>query len=899
MKIFRKTLLLLTTASLFFSGCTHKSAKTAALSNGQSRYPAYAGTEGIYTSEVQQRRREERAFWKELTTDLPRIRNFYGRQIVRPDLVDVIKAYRRVLDKEVRDYDAPLSLDDVAEMCRQTVESQTCTSVPEEERLSCAHIREGEEGRTKAKATGVAEGAKNVFVEMGKMVGSAWAWLWGTSVSEKRVQIERAGLAVISASGRFSNYLKGEYFQKRSEEDEVTFRTSVIVAGKTAGETMTIVGTSMSDMMENVFMSIVDTYACKNTKHRARYAGAVVGEVGFEVGTNVALGAAPLVFSVFRRGFIFAHKKARALSEAADTIPELKSALRHLEDADDLPKNYTLIFRLQNDLIPDLIILKRGSDELAEGYFASSNSLVGMRIQLDQAKADFYAGMVRSEQWIETDNVIKANLIKARKEVATTTEEIRQANIKRDELTKKLKEPETATNAHEEIRKSLDAVTQEIVILDHKLIQKNSQLSDTMAQAYDESIEYMRLADFEIKEPIEELAEKTILWHLRQTILNLKTLIAKKEDTIRVAEIINSKLASIGLADMVYIGESTKLAELVREGLIEYYKGKKFFERGYLIPRNSSIAREHLLNQYKADFYYMMVHTGKWTETPDIKKKREEFINLLKWIREKDNASEFMKKYDLDEFVLNLMKVEDYEHDDIYYKTITKLEEQGIKPEVFKSYFETERNHFLRSDIEQDLFHAREELTNLQLEEYKKFKERGIDRNEIESMKESESKSILKDILEKIDNFPKSSLVDRILEKEKLFPMLPLHKNPEVKVVGVENILSKIDTTFNEKEKRRMIASWQRIADNKTTGINDKKPDGDGVFSIRDVAPTSQKGARMYYFEVTIDKEKVAVMINAGNKTTQAKDILDAKKEAEKIREALKDTVEKLGLKLN
>ncbi len=54
-------------------------------------------------------------------------------------------------------------------MCRQTVESQTCTSVPEEERLSCAHIREGEEGRTKAKE-GVVEGAKNVFVEMGNMV---------------------------------------------------------------------------------------------------------------------------------------------------------------------------------------------------------------------------------------------------------------------------------------------------------------------------------------------------------------------------------------------------------------------------------------------------------------------------------------------------------------------------------------------------------------------------------------------------------------------------------------------------------------------------------------------------------------------------------------------------------
>ncbi len=171
----------------------------------------------------------------------------------------------------------------------------------------------------------------------------------------------KTGLA--SAAINFYKYAKGEFFQKRSEDDEVTFKASVFAAGETAGQMATVAGNSVS-MMGNFYINFTDTYACKNTKHRARYAGAVVGEVGFEGATNVMFAGVPLLFSISRRGLIYAHKGARAL-KTADNMPEFLRALRRL----------TAIFqKMENDLIPEndgLMTLQRGSDELAEGYFVS------------------------------------------------------------------------------------------------------------------------------------------------------------------------------------------------------------------------------------------------------------------------------------------------------------------------------------------------------------------------------------------------------------------------------------------------------------------------------------------------------------------------------------------------
>ena len=110
------------------------------------------------------------------------------------------------------------------------------------------------------------------------------------------------------------------------------------------------------------------------------------------------------VFSSSKRALVFVRWGAKAITEVKD--PKVANALDRL---DNVEREAVLSLRPQNDLMPGndgLMVIRKGKDELGEGYFISANSLLGLKHRLNQAKADFYSAIVLNGMWKETSAVV-------------------------------------------------------------------------------------------------------------------------------------------------------------------------------------------------------------------------------------------------------------------------------------------------------------------------------------------------------------------------------------------------------------------------------------------------------------------------------------------------------------
>ena len=285
----------------------------------------------------------------------------------------------------LREFDSPLDLGDVRDMCHDILESLACRNVSMEEARRCEDI--GSQSlleRNRDRSRGILKGTADVFVETGKMLVKGWNWLTRTSLDHKESQV-REGMNTVGGMAL------REYYGRRGFGDDVTFLSSLKAAGGTATYATYTLGATISSLITHA----IKNYHCYNREERSAYLGSGVGELAMEGVSAMLSGGISLAGHA---GLIFIARGSRVLKRLEyDNFHQVGDAIVEL---DKNSKKDFLSFVPRNDALPNendpRIFIRKEDEGPLDGYWITADSLEGMEHQLDMAKADYYAAVADS-----------------------------------------------------------------------------------------------------------------------------------------------------------------------------------------------------------------------------------------------------------------------------------------------------------------------------------------------------------------------------------------------------------------------------------------------------------------------------------------------------------------------
>ena len=300
---------------------------------------------------------------------------------------NIVAHYQRIVDPDLAGFHAPLSTTDVVRMCEEIVNSPICQEVPPEDQINCAIIAE-DENKSREAVLGVKEGASNFWTDTTNMFKGMWDWLFGTDMQEKKAQVKQA-------TQPFVNMYKDNYKKWLERQSMIiTMYPNLTIAMAATGETLGEFGYVVGQSIKEAMVGAIDRFPCLSYRQKWASLTQFSGEIGTEFALETATFGMIGPILAARRGLTFVHKSSKHFADS----PQIKSA------SSELDRGQHLEMVPEND-IPALdnprIQIERGRGQFDEGFWISDNSLIAMRHQLDQAKADFYLAMIRDKQWYE------------------------------------------------------------------------------------------------------------------------------------------------------------------------------------------------------------------------------------------------------------------------------------------------------------------------------------------------------------------------------------------------------------------------------------------------------------------------------------------------------------------